>query len=243
MLKPTGRDFWRLLWATCALTVLAVAACSGESQDESSTTLASTTASSTAAAAMTTTPTSTTGSPGVASGPEIAAVLDFIVSYNAGDFEAVQNAIDPESLVGWTYEGELRSADEIFINANRRITVVAPCELASASVVTCTLVEVNDWHGAAGLTFEAVSRFHLNGELQIINWSDNWECCTAQIPFHWAFWEWFEVEHPDVYATVAPQTPDGLPGLRADPAHMTVAIAHVGEFLAQSDMYPIESSG
>lgn len=239
MKRPTGPSFWRQFWAVGALAILAIvaAACDGDSRHEATTTLAATGASSTTAA------TTTAKAPAATGQREIAAVLEFIDAYNAGDFQTMQSAVDPSSQAGWSYEGQQRSADEIFINANRRITVVVPCELAAASVVTCTLAEVNDWHRAAGLTFEATSRFHLNGELRIVNWTDNWECCAAQIPFHWAFWEWFEVEHPDIYATIAPQTSDGLPGLTTDPAHMTVALAHVGDFIAQSDVYPIGSDG
>ena len=180
--------------------------------------------------------------------PEVGVVLAAIEAYNAGDIDALIGSFDSESpATGWDWvrDGETRYADEIFMNANRVITIVEPCRLSEtvSNAVVCELAEYNDWHGAAGLTFEATSLFTVNEQRLIVGWTDNWSCCTRQWDFHHAFWDWMEVAYPEVYVNIAPATSDGLPGLEADPAHMIVALRYVDEFIAQSEDYPIDVSG
>lgn len=55
-----------------------------------------------------------------------------------------------------------------------------------------------------------------------------------------AFGMWFEVEYPEIYREIEPATSDGLPGLEADPADMLVVLQYVDEFVAQSDVYPLD---
>jgi len=50
-------------------------------------------------------------------------------------------------------------------------------------------------------------------------------------------------EYPDVYASIQPADLGSLPGWRRDPADMAVAIQYVEEFVAQSDIYPVEENG
>jgi hypothetical protein len=90
------------------------------------------------------------------------------------------------------------------------------------------------------------------------DWS-RWE--VAEIEYAVAFWKWLEQEHPDVYTKIKPagRTGNGsgvdghLPGEGLwqsqssregrDPGDMLIALQYVDEFIAQSDDYPIDSSG
>ena len=172
--------------------------------------------------------------------PPIAAVEAAIDAYNAGDVDGWVAAFDPGAEEAqpeaWGY------FFEILMNANQQLVVVEPCRVISAgpSVVECTLAVTDDFHGPAGISDTAPAQFHLNDQLRITEWANNGDCCAAQFAFNTAFHQWLRASHFEVYAQIQPNDIESLPGFRTDPADMGIAIQYVEEFVAQSNIYPID---
>ena len=70
-------------------------------------------------------------------------------------------------------------------------------------------------------------------------------CCPQWQAYHRAFFNWLSERHPDVHQEIGPSVGSpiwSLPGYASgDADHMLVALEYVDEFVAESDVYPLES--
>lgn len=206
-------------------------------QAPTSTTLATTT--------TTRASTTTTSEPQPAfDGVELA--MGAIDAWNSGDFDAWLAYWEPDQDDDFFF-------DRSVMNSNERVEVTAPCEITSEPsepmVVTCSIHVEDDFHGAGGLTSNAIKQFHFNGEGFIVYTTsttyqdENGACCPQWQAIHTAFHRWLSDAHPDVYEEIGPE--DGnplwyLPGVASgNPDHMLVALEYVEEFVAQSAAYPL----
>jgi len=238
------------------VTVAVIAALAGCSDSGASDTTAagvdappSTLATTTTATPVTTTTmvsTTTTSEPEPAfDGVELA--MGAIDAWNSGDFDAW--------LAYWeTDEDEDFLFSRSVMNSNERMEVTAPCEITSAPsepvVVTCSIHVEDDFHGTGGLTSNGTEAFHFNGEGLIVETDsttyqdENGNCCPQWESIHRAFHSWLSDAHPDVYEEIGPK--DGNPswylhGVASGNAdHMLIALEYVDEFVAQSDVYPLD---
>jgi hypothetical protein len=182
-------------------------------------------------------------------GAGVRAVNTWIDAFNSGDFVALSEVAvlaeseDPNGFWSWSYGGDIRYMEEVFMNANARITVLEPCQLVSLDpkVVECLTDGGDDFWGAAGLGGEATMSFTLNEENLVVGWSDDQPCCEAETALHRAFNTWLAENHPDVRADISPAASDAAPGHSWDPAKMSIAIEYMDEFLAQSEEYPLDN--
>jgi hypothetical protein len=222
---------------TAIAALLAAVALVGCQGDDTATTQAPPT---TTPVASTTAPTTDATAAGES---QVAAVMTAIEAFNAGDVEGWVAAFDPAAE---EVEPEITPWYEILMNANNRIDVVEPCQLVEANpaLVECTLQRSDDFLSPAGFLGTQSAQFHLNDQLLITDWEDNQICCAVFderiFSYTGAFYAWLQSNHPDVYEQIKPvDSPRDVPGWKTDPANMAIAIQSVGEFLAQSDTYPI----
>lgn len=206
--------------------------------------------------------------------PAVMAVMDALDAYNSGDIEAyvAAHADDRDLGPSWEYEGETRYLAEVWMNANSQVTVVEPCQVTIDNFpkrVECLIAMEDDWFGPAGLNKTGRAGFRVNSDLKIYNnglsdqgllWPFGYENprrWSVEAEYAFAFWEWLEQEHPDVYTKIEPAVrditdPNGhlttVPGEGVailgfdevvsegrDPGDMLIALQYVDEFIAQSD--------
>lgn len=137
---------------------------------------------------------------------------------------------------------------EIFSNTNEQYEIVEPCRVVDAAVgvdnmVECTISYTNDWHGPAGLLpGTQVANFLVTSEGEISSAFDPLSPISADrfFAYNRAFWDWFQLAYPDVYEETKPYDGESLPGWQGDPADMATAVQYVDEFIAQSDVYPLD---
>lgn len=148
---------------------------------------------------------------------------------------------------------------QIFKEAGVHISVIEPChrvdtsELVTASdpdhvMVECTVEMTFDYFLAGGVTDSGAMAFVVAADGAIVDDSDelyvvDGECCPALGDFNMAFYAWLETAYPDVLDQIDPG--DGSrfawPGfMTRNPDHMSIAMQYVDEFVAASDVYPLE---
>lgn len=118
-----------------------------------------------------------------------------------------------------------------------------------ATFVECPATVADDFHTTGGLTGVGVMAFTVDANGLITDSTntfyedDTGRCCPEWQAFHQSFFAWLETAHPDVFAEIGPT--DGkpawfLPGVASgNPEHMQVALDYVGDFVAESDVYPL----
>ncbi len=240
------RPRWKPWWAAAAAFAvvigigLAIALLPGGDEPAPVTTPPPTTAT------TTTTTTSTTAAP---LPEEIDLVLQSIEAWNAGDFDSWLEFLAPISEDEQLFPRSL-------MNANEQIEVTAPCAIvgedADSVSVECPVYVEDDFHGAGGLASDGTMTFVVNRSGQIVDRSstayqeDNGLCCPRWEAFHIAFYRWLEQAHPEVYDDIGPWSGNVFhrvwpPGFASrNPEHMKIALEYVDDFVAQSDVYPLE---
>lgn len=221
--------------------VLFLAACNAAGTAE---TAATTTAQPASATSVPTT-TATTVAPTTTTFAAEAVALAAIEAWNSGDFDAwLQYRVDDPD--------EDHVFDRSVMNSGEHIEVTAPCETsagANMAIVTCPIYVEDDFHGAGGLTSDAIMEFSIDDDGLIVEVTsttyqeDNGDCCPRWQDFHQAFHEWLAEAYPDIYEEIGPQgTPLWYPpgAASGDPDHMLRALEYVAEFVAQSEVYPLE---
>ena len=172
----------------------------------------------------------------IADPPEIASVLHYFSVADAGDLAAL-NALRSEEVAA---NDPIR--DQMLINLNNR-TVVEECSSSGPApgggqLVTCQTTDINDFHGPAGIELPVLRTLTVAGDGTIladhaeVNFDEGSRYATQ-------FWIWLRNSYPDVYAEIEPWDLQSMPGWRTDPADALVALDYVGEFIAQSEEYPI----
>ncbi len=244
----------RLVTMAVCLVVVA-AACSSSEGDQATTSLAttSTTISATTTdvpATTTTTASSTTTTvAAISSEDALAVVFSAIEARNSGDIDAYKASLTGEEL---GFEVQARLA-EAFTYANAT-TELSDCRVTAntprGSVVKCESISTDDFYGAGGIVDSGTMTFLVTEDLKISvisNEGDDipWEE-TETAMFNLAFHSWLMDAHPSVFDDIVafPDELGNIPGLNFgghQPAEMGIAVQYVGEFVAQSDVYPINS--
>jgi hypothetical protein len=194
------------------------------------------------------------GDKDAATEPEVAVVLSAIEARNSGDIEAYKAYLSGAELSVENRSNlseALSYANNSTILANCRVSEKTPTE---ESVVECDATQIDDFYGAGGIEESGTARFHVTDDDKIndsgvsvdgeedVPWEE-----TEMAIFNVAFFSWLADAHPAVFDGI--QTtgfePQNIPGLAAfpgdsrDPAEMLIAVEYVAEFVAQSDVYPI----
>lgn len=205
---------------------------------------------STTTLATTTMPTTTTGAPATTAPIDATSiVMDAIAAWNTGDYDAW--------LAFWVVDP---SEDHLFarsvMNSNEQMEVTGPCDVSTMDSETvsvlCPVFVEDDFHGTGGLTSDGTVKFLLSGDGLIVEtdsttYQVNGVCCPEWEAYNRAFHVWLAEAHPDTYEEIGP--PDGvplwyLPGYaNGDAENMKIALEHVEEFVAQSDVYPLDDTG
>lgn len=165
-----------------------------------------------------------------------------IAARNSGDFEEwvsyladeaeVFASPDPASWTDW---------QRAVMAANEQWTIDGECRSTTPSTrFVCPMTLRNDFHGPAGLYFTVpamVIMFDDSGKIDTIV-TDNWDIAGEPEEYNSAFEVWIANAYPDAYATFGPSVEGegGLPNAEA----MPTALEYVDEFIAQSDIYPLQ---
>lgn len=207
-----------------------------------------TTTAAVAATSTTSSPTST-ALPAEAESLALATVAAYYDALNRGDYPAMLE-VRTEAWRAPTGESTYRA---IVAAANERAVVVEPCNVVSLSaedrrVVKCTISYSNDYHGPADIDYgePRVETLLVTKDGKIDGMYDDHVSPPESDPasfgaYNRAFYDWLEVAYPDVYEEIKVDDGESIPGWFAqDPGHMTIAIEYIEEFVAQSDVYPLE---
>jgi len=236
------------LGAMVGAILLVAAACSGDDEPAAPQDATSTT---TSVATTTTVSFTTTTVPAVSSEDPLAVVFSAIDARNRGDIAAYK-----ESLTGAEAGVEAHNLSEALSYANAT-TELSDCLVtgktpSGESIVECESTSTNDFYSTGGIVETGLATFLVTENDKISSVG----CCGSDededIPweetelamFNFAFWSWMMDAYPTIFNDIGPYLYD-IPGLAAfvgdsrDPAEMLIAVEHVAEFVAQSDVYPI----
>ena len=227
--------------------LLVAAACGGDDESAAPQDATSTT---TSVATTTTVSSTTTTVAAVSSEDVLAVVFSAIEARNRGDIAAYK-----ASLTGEEAQVEAHNLSEALSYANRtmelsdcRVTGKAP---GGESIVECEATTTDDFYSAGGIVETGLATFLVNendkissvgccGPDEDIPWEE-----TELAMFNFAFWSWMMDAHPTIFDDIGPSLYD-IPGLASfhgdsrDPAEMLIAVEYVAEFVAQSDVYPLD---
>ncbi len=249
------------LGAMVGAILLVAAACGGDgesatTQDATSTTtsVATTTTvpstTTTVAAVSSENSSTTTTVAAISSEDALAVVFAAIEARNRGDIDTYKTSLTGEEL---GFEVNVHLA-EAFTYANAT-TELSDCRVTAntprGSVVKCESISTDDFYGAGGIVDSGTVTFLVTEDLKISgsgNEGDDipWEE-TEKAMFNLAFHSWLLDAHPSVFDDIVafPGELGNIPGLNFgvnhQPAEMGIAVQYVGEFVAQSDVYPINS--
>lgn len=166
-----------------------------------------------------------------------------IVARNSGDYEAWRASFPAESPN--IFDGLVTDESELewqraHMAANDVWTITGECT-DTLAYVSCPMTLVNEFYGPAGIFFTVPSMhlsFNADEELVGIG-AQVWEIAGDTAEYADAFDAWLAEAYPDVHASFGPRV-EGE-GALPNPEDMPTAIQYVEEFLAQSDVYPVES--
>ena len=160
-----------------------------------------------------------------------------------------KNSFDIDSWL-MAFEGGTRGyplfADELLASTNQQWKMVEPCQVtgetsSGETVVECVLKDITDFWGVGGISDTKAQRFTVNAD-GLLTSKKNSFSSNRRDSFNAAFHKWLRDAHPDVYKEMDPGVIDGsAPGWHTkNLEHMLVAVAYVEEFVAQSDVYPLD---
>ena len=177
----------------------------------------------------------------VAVPPEVATVEAAYAALNAGDLDGFLDLLTDSAAT------HMAKIEEILINANQVTEIVEPCTsggttIRGETIVTCVVSTFDDFHGPAGIASTHTDTWLLDDVGAITSRVDDMDL-FHQFQFNRAFWQWLQGVHLDVYQEIAPFDLESLPGWNGDAASMRVAVEYVGEFIAQSEVYPLDDGG
>ncbi len=157
------------------------------------------------------------------------------ILYGSPHDEPSQEALMAANVT-WAFHGDARSS----------------CVAGDGGDLTCYAVTLQDeFHGAAGLSIRADFSFTFDTQNRITSIEvDRSERSRLSAPFGQqglsqqaafasSFLQWLGEAHPDVAASMSPPTANGMPGASDIP----VVLGYLTEFMAQSDLYPQQSTG
>lgn len=174
----------------------------------------------------------------------IAAVETMIEAHNSGDFAVwrahfvangpniLRGPVQDESELDW--QRSLMAANEVW-------TLDGECrpDPTHDEWITCPMTFTNDFWGPAGVILTGEVRFVVGRDGLLREMSMVTSKATGEpLEFITMFDQWLAEAHPDVHASFG-QGVDGE-GTMPNPDDMPRALQYVDEFIAQSDVYPIE---
>ncbi len=237
------------------LAALAVAACGGaEVKNEVATP-------STTKAPANSVPLETTSTDPLVSTTTTMAATTTTIQVEAADaaIAVVIAAIDAKNrfdLETWlmAYEGGRRVgtpdfAEKILMNARQNWEIVEPCQVTGETasgdtIVECLIKDINVFWGVGGISDTKTRKFTVSADGLITN-NDNTFGSGRRNAFNTAFHQWLSDTYPESYSDMDLGfiSVNG-PGFDTrNPDHMLIAVDYVEEFVAQSDVYPLESTG
>jgi len=183
--------------------------------------------------------------------PEVAVVLSATDALNRGDIGAYKASLTGDELA---FQQGVDAAEALsYANATTELgdCIVTGIAETGESIVECDSTRNDDFYGAGGIVETGPMTFLVTEDDKIsavssptsdIPWAD-----TEFAAFNLAYWNWLADAHPAVFADIAFVTPDldSIPGLTVnplqphEPTEMLTALEYVAEFVAQSDVYPI----
>jgi hypothetical protein len=142
-------------------------------------------------------------------------------------------------------------AEEILMNANQHWEVVEPCQVTGEdafgdTVVECVISNTDDFWGAGGIFDTRAFEFSVDADGLItrqvgLTAGTSGFSSDRRNAFNHAFSQWLTDTYPDVVAETGFVRSSNGPGFDArNSAHMLIAVEYVDEFVAQSDLYPLE---
>lgn len=156
-------------------------------------------------------------------------VGDFIELTTSGEHVAALDLATPETAAS---QRDFSEALEVW---NLRSELTEPCE-ATESAVWCVFSDVTDFHKAGGVSPYTVTVGFVVNDAGLISGMDfsisEWESVIQ--PFNFDFWIWIRNAHPEAELEFAPM------GSTFNAERARIALEYVDEFVAQSDVYPIE---
>lgn len=178
--------------------------------------------------------------------PGVANVEAFIAYFNLGDVDGMIDVVAPGYPLGRLVNEEYAHHEELLFVMGTRWEVIEPCAMSGeGGSVECTISVTDDLFGPAGFDHTSTFVFDVDEQGSISRWTDL-GCCERQTEYMRAFWLWLEAAHPEDYSefdALADFTlPQSLPGyVLGQPSLMTRAVGYVDEFLAQSEVYPLDN--
>lgn len=178
-------------------------------------------------------------------------VVSSLDAYNSGDTETWLAHFSEDAVV--FRESRAAAADFFgpFLAANSRMEKVGACALgepaaSGEAVVTCTIAESNDFHGAGGITVVMSATFLIDDNMLISRAGPPDFGYVERRRFNTTFWSWLEATYPDAYDQIqlqeAQEGSDGSSFRGPDtPEHMRIALVYVEEFVAQSTEFPVQA--
>ncbi len=186
---------------------------------------------------------------------------DEVVDEEAVAIAAVVSAVDAKSsfdLDGWldAFEGGERQgvplfAEQILMNAEQQWDITEPCQVVGVSavgdtVVDCLIVNTDSFWGVGNIYEPRTLTFHVNDDGKLTTregvTSETTFRSQRRLSFNRSFHQWLSDTYPDVYKEVGYESISSSgPGFATqNPDHMLIAVDYVGEFVAQSDDYPLD---
>ncbi len=137
------------------------------------------------------------------------------------------------------------------MNAKQHWQVVEPCRVTGEAdsgdtTVECLLSNTDDFWGAGGIFDTRAFEFSVNTDGLITSQvgltpGTRGFSSARRNAFNRAFSQWLSDTYPDVFAETGLLVSSNGPGFDAqDSTHMLVAVEYAEEFVAQSDVYPLD---
>lgn len=157
---------------------------------------------------------------------------------NAGDIRAWLDHFAADAEVFGASPTAARDLFEVLAAANYRAAIVEPCRRVDGRV-TCTITETTDFYAAGGLSLTRTETFVVDEHGKIAEASARVVAITqpGYHVFTQAFYDWMRDAHPEVHAELRPRITTHLP---PEPEQMRAALDYLDEFIAQSDVFPVD---
>jgi hypothetical protein len=186
----------------------------------------------------------------------VPAVLAAIDARNRGDSEAYL-----ESLAGDELAVAQGTPDElsVIMGYANQTTELIDCQVTGIhtlgwTIVECGVILRDDFFGAGGIVVSGTATSYVTDNDKINTFSTFWD--EADLPweetqlamFNFAFFTWLMEAHPTVFEAIGPIPEElgSIPGVDNtimgdphEPEEMLIALEYVAEFVAQSDLYPL----
>jgi hypothetical protein len=191
--------------------------------------------------------TTTTAAAGVIPFEESMATIEAMIdAYNSGDIESLVAYLSDNPIVLGSSAREDRDWDGLrsFMAANDTWEITGPCETRGRALVGCPVRMENDFMSPAGIRFDVpvlLIGFDADGAVRTIE-LNSFGATGSPDDYIEAFDAWLEETNPEIHSSFGPRIGEisGDWGSLPSSADMPVALDLVDEFIADSDVYPLD---